>query len=145
MSEWTISPGAATAQLHATMAFADAGAPTAGASKLQLFASTQPTPGDVALTAPQAEILLATPCGTITAGVWSLTAADPSGSLVLTTGVPKWARWLSATGEWVADARVTDLAGTGAIRIGGGQTPADETGPMLYAGGLAVLGSTAFT
>ena len=142
---WDISPGAATAQLQATMAFADTGAPFSGGSRLYLYSSEKPTPGGAALTAPQAEIVLATPCGTITAGVWSLTAAEPSGSLVLTTGVPKWARWLSASNEWVADARVTDLAGTGDIRIGGGQTPAGETGPMLYAGGLAVLGSIAFT
>lgn len=142
---WAISSSAATAQLQATMAFADAGAPAAGASKLQLFASDKPEPGAAALTAPQAEIALATPCGTITAGVWSLTAAESGGALVLTTGVPKWARWLAANGEWVADASVTDLAGEGDIRIGGGQTPPGETGPMLYAGGLAVLGSTAFT
>lgn len=142
---WAISPGTATAQLQATMAFADTGAPAAGAARLQLFASDKPAPGAAALTAPQAEIVLATPCGTIAESVWSLIAAEPGGALVLTTGVPKWARWLSAAGEWVADGTVSDLDGTGAIRIGGGQTPPGDTGPMLYAGGLAVLGSTAFT
>lgn len=142
---WALSPGVAAAQLQATMSFADASAPAAGASRLQLFTTTQPAPGADANTAPQAEIVLATPCGVIAEGVWSLIVAAPGGALVMTTGVPKWARWLSATGQWVADASVTDLAGEGDIRIGGGQTPPGETGPMLYAGGLAVLGTTAFT
>ena len=142
---WTISPGVATAQLQATMAFADTGAPIAGAARLQLFTSTKPAPGANPASAPQAEIVLATPCGTITAGVWSLTAADPAGALVLETGIPRWARWLSATGTWVADGTVTDAAGSGDIRISGGQTPVGETGPLLFAGGLALLGSTAFT
>lgn len=142
---WTLSPAAATAQLQATMTFADTGAPGSGAARLQLFASTQPAPGAAPASTPQAEIVLATPCGTITAGVWSLTPADSAGALVLTTGIPRWARWLAANGDWVADGTVTDAAGTGDIRIGGGQTPEGETGPLLLAGGLALLGASALT
>lgn len=142
MSGWEISPAAAEVQLQATLAYADTGL---SASRLQVFTTTQPAAGAPEAADPQFEILLADPCGVITAGVWSLTAATPGGTLVLATGIPRWGRWLSASGAWVADGDVTDAAGTGAIRITGGTTPPGETGPMLFAGGLAVLGTTAFT
>lgn len=139
---WDISQAVADVQLQATMVFADTGA---GSARLQLFTSAKPDPGEPAGTAAQVEIVLAKPSGTITGGVWSLTPAEPGGALVLATGIPRWGRWISASGAWVADGTVSDLAGTAAIRIGGGATPEGETAPMLYAGGLALLGTTAFT
>lgn len=140
--DWQISPGAALIQLQATMAWADTGA---GSSRLQIFTSAQPASGDAAGAAPQVEFVLAKPCGVITDGVWSLTAAEPGGTMVLVNGIPRWGRWLTASGAWVADGDVTDLAGGGAIRIAGGATPEGDNSPMLYAGGLAILGATAFT
>ncbi len=140
--EWQISPAAALAQLQATMVLADTGP---AASRLQLFTNAQPAPGVEPGAAPQVEIALAKPCGVIAAGVWSLTAANPGGTMVLTNGIPRWGRWLTAAGEWIADGDVTDLASGGAIRIAGGATPEGDNSPMLYAGGLALLGTTAFT
>ena len=70
--DWQISPGAALIQLQATMAWADTGA---GSSRLQIFTSAQPAPGDAAGAAPQVEFVLAKPCVVITDGVWSLIAA----------------------------------------------------------------------
>lgn len=139
---WGISPAAALAQLQATMAFADTGS---GASRLQLFTTVRPEIGAVITDTPQVEIVLAKPCGIITAGVWSLIAADLGGAMVLANGIPRWGRWLTAAGGWVADGDVTDLDHTGAIRIAGGATPEGDDSPMLWAGGLAILGATAFT
>lgn len=140
--DWDISPAAALVQLQATMAWADAGP---AASRLQLFTSEQPAAGAEPGAAPQVEITLAKPCGVIVGGVWSLTAANPGGTMVLTNGIPRWGRWLTAAGVWIADGSVTDLDHAGAIRIAGGATPAGDNSPMLYAGGLALLGATAFT
>ena len=140
--DWQISPGAALIQLQATMAWADTGA---GSSRLQLFTNAQPSPGADAGVAAQVEFVLAKPCGTITDGVWSLIAAAPGGTMVLINGIPRWGRWLTASGAWVADGDVTDPDHNGAIRIDGGATPDGGTSPMLYAGGLAVLVGTAFT
>ena len=37
------------------------------------------------------------------------------------------------------------MAHDGDIRLAGGETPAGETSPMLYAGGLVLLGETSLT
>ena len=139
---WDISPNTALVQLQATMAWADTGV---GASKLQLFTNVQPAPGAPAGIEAQVEILLAKPCGVIVEGVWSLTAQSPEGSMVLATGSPRWGRWLTASGAWVADGDVTGTYFSGAIRIAGGAMTEGDTSPMLYAGGLAILSATAFT
>lgn len=140
--DWSLSPDAALVQLQATMAWADQGAANA---RLQLFTSPRPAAGAAAGGPAQVELLLAKPCGAITDGVWSLAALRPGGTMVLRDGIPRWGRWLSGTGAWLADGDVTDSAHDGAIRIAGGSTPAGDNSPMLYAGGLAVLGQTAFT
>lgn len=140
--DWDISPAAAQVQLQATMAWADTGP---GASRLQIFANVQPAPGAEPGAVPQVEITLTKPCGVIVAGVWSLTAADAGGTMVLANGIPRWGRWLTAAGDWIADGNVTDLASGGAIRIAGGATPVGDNSPMLYAGGLAILDAAAFT
>ena len=140
--DWDISPGTTLAQLQATMAFADQGI---GASRLQIFTAARVAGGAPAGEPPQFEIVLAKPCGAIVDETWSLIAAELGGTLVLTNGIPRWGRWLAGNGAWVADGDVTDMDGGGAIRLAGGQTPPGDNSPMLYAGGLAVLGSTSFT
>lgn len=140
--EWELSASAELAQLQATMAYADAGP---GASRLQVFTNTRPAAGAAAGASPQFEIVLTKPCGTIAGGVWTLTPADAGGSLVMVNGIPRWVRWLTAGGAWVADGDVTDVDHGGAVRIAGGATPPGDLSPMLYAGGLAVLVSSSFT
>jgi hypothetical protein len=140
--DWQLSPGAEIAQLEATMAYADQGS---GASRLLVFATDKPVPGAAVNATPQVEFVLAKPSGRITGGVWVLAAAQPGGSMVMATGIPRWARWLTAGGAWVADGDVTDADHGGAIRLAGGATPEGDTSPMLYAGGLAVLVSSELT
>lgn len=132
---WDIDLAVATAQLQATVAFADTGA---GSARIQLYTNPWPGAGDPGQP-PQAEIILAKPCATISGGVLGFNLAAEPGGLVMVSGIPRWARWVSASGARVADGTVTDDAHGGDFRIAGGSTPPGEDSPLLLAGSLAVL------
>lgn len=140
----TFSIGAdhALAQLAATIAFADQGP---ASSKICVYTTAQPATGADPGGAAQAEIVLAKPCGTISGGALALHVADPAGSLVAATGLPRWARWVNGAGALVADGTVTDAAGGGDFTVSGAATPPGETSPQLYAGALVQLGSVTLT
>ena len=137
----TIGPEHAMAQLAASLAFADAGA---SPSVIRLYADAAVAAGATPTTSPLAEITLAKPCGTVAAGNLTLHPADTAGTLVLVSGTPRAARWISGDGLLVAAGTVTDMANYGDFRVAGGTTaPGDDT-PMLYAGGLVLLGDVVF-
>ena len=60
--------------------------------------------------------MLAVPCASIVGGGLVLHVADPGGSLVLTTGMPRWGLWVNAAGDIVAEGSVTDEANGGSER-----------------------------
>lgn len=139
---FSIGPLIAAAQLTATVTAADdAGAP----GVIHLYANTQPAPGAPAGAAPLASITLAQPCATIAGGVLTLHPADNTGAMVLTTGIPRWARWERGDGAMVADGTVTDGDNGGDFQVAGAGTAPGETSPTLYAGGLVLLGATSLS
>ena len=134
----TIGPDHALAQLAASIAFADVGALP---SVIRLYADAGAATGAVPVDGPLAEVLLAKPCGTIAAGQLTLHVADPAGALVLVTGQPRAAQWVSGDDKLVAAGTVTDMDHGGDFRIGGAPTPPGDDAPALYAGGLVLLGA----
>ena len=137
-----IGPEHAMAQLAASLVFADAGG---GPSVIKVYTTTQPAAGAAPGGAEQAAIVLAQPCATLAAGVLTLHPADPTGAMVLASGLPRWARWERFDGLLVADGTVTDIANGGDFTLTGAATPPGETSPMLYAGGRALLGAVTLT
>ena len=131
-----IGPEHALAQLAASLAFADAGA---NPSRIHLYADAAVATGAAPAASPLAEIVLAKPCGTIADGALTLHPADSAGALVLVTGIPRAARWVSGDDMLVSAGTVTDTSHSGDFRIGG-TTPAGDDSPTLYAGGLVLLG-----
>ena len=134
----TLGPDHALAQLAASIAFADTGAQP---SSIRLYADAGAATGAVPVDGPLAEIALSKPCGSIAAGQLTLHAADPAGAMVLTTGQPRAAQWVSGEGKLVAAGTVTDMDHGGDFRIGGASTPPGDDTPALYAGGLVLLGA----
>ena len=133
-----VGPDLVLAQLAASIAFADAGAQP---SRILLYADALAGTGAAPSSAPLAEIALAKPCGSIAAGQLTLHVADPAGAMVLATGQPRAAQWVSGAGLLVAAGTVTDMDHAGDFRVGGAPTaPGDDT-PTLYAGGLVLLGA----
>lgn len=140
---WAISDGVTLAQLTATMAYADQGGAN---SRIQFYTTTIPeTLGSPVADTPQFEIVLAKPCGEIAGNVWTLIPNELGGTLVGANGIPRWARWIAGNGNWVADGNVSDTTHDGAFRLIGGETPEGDDSPMLYAGGLVVLGAISLT
>lgn len=140
---WRIGPVTALAQLQATIEAADAGP---GPSKIRLYTTARHIELDGAAgDLPQAEVVLAVPCASIVGGALVLRVADEGGTLVQTTGLPRWGQWVNGAGALVAEGSVTDDANGGDFRVTGGTTPPGETSPLLQAGGLVVLGATSLT
>lgn len=139
---FSIGPEHAAAQLAATIAFADGAAQP---SRILLYATEQPSTGADAGGSPLAEIVLAQPCATLTALGLTLHPADAGGTMVLANGIPRWGRWVRGDGLLVTDGTVSDLAHEGDFRLVGGATPEGDTSPMLYAGGMVLLGTFTLT
>ena len=139
---FSIGPAIAAAQLAATVIAAD---DAAGPSIIHLYANTRPAPGAPAGAAPLASITLEQPCATIAGGVLTLHPAVNTGTLVLITGIPRWARWERGDGALVADGTVTDTDNGGDFQVAGAGTAPGDTSPTLYAGGLVLLGATSLT
>ena len=139
---FSIGPVIAAAQLAATVSAAD-DAP--GPCVIHLYATTQPVPGAPAGADPLASVVLSKPCATVAGGVLTLHPADASGAMVLITGTPRWGRWERGDGALVADGTVTDTSHDGDFQVMGAATPDGDTSPVLYAGGLVMLGTTSLT
>ena len=132
-----IGPEHALAQLAASLVFADAGA---NPSRIYLYADAAVATGAAPAASPLAEIELAKPCGTIAGGVLTLHPADSAGTLVLVTGIPRAARWVSGDDMLVSAGTVTDMTHTGDFRVGGADTTPGDDSPKFYAGGRVLLG-----
>lgn len=139
---WEVGAVLALAQLQATITRADAGA---GSARVRTYTTDRPVSIDTAhADTPQAEIVLAKPCASIVDGVLVMHPLDDA-TMVMLTGLPRWADWIAADGSVLARADVTDMDHDGGWRLLGGETPAGETSPLLRAGGLVQLGATALT
>ena len=133
-----IGPEHAQTQLAGCVTFADTGALP---SRILLYADAGAATGAAPVGAPLAEIVLSKPCGTLAGGNLTLHPADAAGTMVMVAGLPLAAQWVSGDGKLVAAGTVTDLTHGGDFRVGGGTTPPGDTTPMLYAGGLVLLGA----
>lgn len=127
MSDFVVSSGTSAAQLNAVVAYADTGS---GNSYIAVYDAA-----DTLL----ATLLLAKPCGTVTAGVLRLTQEQPGGDMIAATGQATHADWFAGNGTLVAQGAVTDESGTGPFTLGG------TTGTQMYTGGRAILGETEIT
>lgn len=138
-----ISTATVVAQLYAVLQLIGTGAGTA-----RIVTYTTPRPlsiGQAHTDAPQASILLAEPPGDVIGGVLVLYAKDADGALVMHQGMPRWGDLVSRAGVIVARADVTDEAHGGPIQLRGGETPAGDNSPLLYAGSKVQLGSVVLT
>ena len=140
---WEVGPEAAAAQLAATIARADEGP---GFARVRIYTTPQPASIAVPRTdTPQAEVVLLKPCAAIVNGALVMYPRNVDGTLVMSTGLPRWADWVAADGSIIATSNCTDAANGGGGQLEGGETPAGETSPLLYAGGLVQLGATALS
>jgi len=96
---------------------------------IPLYDTVRPANGAAESATPLAVITLDKPAGTITDGVLTLTL--PPDVLIDVTGIAVWARIIVDSGI-VLDCDVTDVAGTGMIKLASTQ---------LYAGGTVRLAS----
>ena len=140
---WEVGPEATAAQLAATIARADQGP---GFARVRIYTTPQPASIAVPRTdTPQAEVVLLKPCAAIVDGALVMYPRNVEGALVMSTGLPRWADWVAADGAIIATSNCTDPANGGGWQLEGGETPAGETAPLLYAGGLVQLGATALS
>jgi hypothetical protein len=124
-----ISTAHKSARSAASVAFADTGVAN---SKLRLYASADWTG------TPLVEIILKKPCGTVNgSGLIVLEQATAGGDLIASTGAALTGDWINGDGDLVARGTVSDSAGTGDFKLQG------TSGTTLYAGGSAILGTTA--
>lgn len=138
MSELVLGLEHISAQLVASLEFADG---ASGPSSVILYGELPDLPRGIPAGGTIAEIVLARPCGMVAGELFTLLPASASGTMILTSGLPRWARWVRPDGKLVAAGTLTDLEHDGAFRLQGGTTPAGETSPLLQAGGLVMFGA----
>ena len=139
---WRIAPGASAEQLATTVLYADTGPANA---KVRLYSTTLPTVPGAHTDTPMAEVTLAKPCATVANGVLALHPLDAGGAMVLSSGIPRWGEWVNGAGALIVDGTVTDADHDGDFKVAGGSTPSGDNSPLLFAGGLVLLGDTSLT
>jgi hypothetical protein len=138
--EWRLGGALLLAQLQATLARLDIG--TEGNACVRLYTTTRPE--DMGTSpAPWLEIPLARPAGTIADGLLVLQPQSVAGTMVLTSGVPRWAELVAADGAVLAEGGVTAEGVGGCFEVAGGTVPEGEVAPHFYAGGLVTLTGSA--
>ena len=138
--EWRLGAALLLAQLQATLARLDIG--TTGNACVRLYTTARPDEMG-ASPAPWLEIPLARPAGVIADGLLVLQPKDAAGTMVLTSGVPKWAELVAADGAVLAEGGVTAAGVGGCFEVAGGTVPEGEVAPVFYAGGLVTLTGSA--
>lgn len=138
--EWRLSGALLLAQLQATLARLDIG--TTGNACVRLYTTNRPEEMGASL-APWLEIPLARPAGVIADGLLVLQPQSVAGTMVLTSGVPKWAELVAADGAVLAEGGVTADGVGGCFEVAGGTVPDGEVAPVFYAGGLVTLTGSA--
>lgn len=112
------------ARLQGTVAYLDSGTNNA---KVLIFGGTRPaTPNDAPGSTALVEIELTKPCGTVAAGVLTLT--QQADGLIAETGVATWARFVNGNGATAFDCDAGKGAGAWELQLAQAQ---------LYAGGAA--------
>lgn len=112
------------ARLEGTRSFLDQGAASA---KVRIYGGVRPaTPNDAPGSAMLVEIELTKPCGTVAAGVLTLT--QQADGLIAETGVATWARFVNGNGATAFDCDAGEGAGAWELQLAQAQ---------LYAGGAA--------
>jgi hypothetical protein len=86
----------------------------ASGGTLTLYTGPKPAAGGAATTSLGA-FDLSTPAGTVSGGV--LTFTDPSDIEVVANGTAVWARIADSSDAWVGDFTVSNLSGSGEIRL----------------------------
>ena len=112
------------ARLTGTLSFLDTGA---GVARIRIYNGTRPATGGT-VTTLLVEIPMDDPCGTVAAGV--LTLASAALPLVASSGVATWARVINGDDDFAFDCDVSDMAGSGDIKL---------PSTTLYAGGKTQL------
>lgn len=138
--EWRLGSALLLAQLQATLARLDIGA--TGNACVRLYTTARPEEMGTS-PAPWLEIPLARPAGVIADGLLVLQPQGVAGTMVLTSGVPKWAELVAADGAVLAEGGVTADGVGGCFEVAGGTVPDGEVAPVFYAGGLVTLTGSA--
>ncbi|WP_260673705.1 hypothetical protein [Comamonas aquatica] len=138
--EWRLGAALLLAQLQATLARLDIG--TTGNACVRLYTTARPEEMGVS-PAPWLEIPLARPAGMIAEGLLVLQPQSVAGTMVLTSGVPRWAELVAADGAVLAEGGVTAEGVGGCFEVAGGTVPDGEVAPVFYAGGLVTLTGSA--
>lgn len=100
------------AALTARRDFLDLGS---GNAKIQIYAGTRPAGGGSPSGSMLGEITLDRPCGVVNAGQLVLTSAvTPVAS---NSGTAVWARIVNASGTWAFDCDVSNMAGSGEVKL----------------------------
>jgi len=123
-----ITTALSEARLSGTIAFLDTGA---GNAAVRIYGEIRPaTPADTPTSVMLVQVSLTKPCGTVTAGVLTLTQLEDG--LIAETGTATWARIVNGDGATAFDCDCG--AGIGAWEVQLPQT-------TLFAGGSARLTS----
>ncbi|MFZ7309793.1 hypothetical protein [Comamonas jiangduensis] len=138
--EWRLGGALLLAQLQATLARLDIG--SEGNACVRLYTTARPDEMG-ASPAPWLEIPLSRPAGVIAGGLLVLQPQSAAGTMVLTSGVPKWAELVAADGVVLAEGGVTAEGVGGCFEVAGGTVPDGEVAPVFYAGGLVTLTGSA--
>ena len=140
---WDLSSEAELVQVQAVLARLDVGA---GHARIRIYTTAQPADGKVGNgDTPQCTLTLAKPCGAIVGSALTLYLQDPTGALVMHTGLPRWADLVAADDVVIGRCKATDMDGDGVVRRRGADTPEGETSPLFYAGGRLQLGAVMLT
>lgn len=116
-----ISSALADARLAAVVGFMQTGS---GSATANIYDGARPASGGVPAGNLLASIEFASPIGSVSAGV--LTITPTAESLIAASGEGSWARILNANGDFAWDCNVSDQAGTGELKL---------ASTTLYAGG----------
>jgi len=138
--EWRLGAALLLAQLQATLVRLDIG--TTGNACVRIYTTARPEEMGVS-SVPWLEIPLARPAGIITDGLLVLAPQDVAGTMVLTSGVPKWAELVATDGVVLAEGGVTAEGVGGCFEVAGGTVPEGELAPQFYAGGIVTLTGSA--
>lgn len=122
-----VSPAHNVARLAGTLSHLSTGP---GRASIEIYGTEEVGAGADAGGAPLVVIVLDNPPATLVAGALVLHQFEPTGDMILVSGIATWARFKNGAGAWNMDTDVSLAGQDGAVQL-----------PQLalYAGGLCVL------
>jgi hypothetical protein len=120
----TISQAHNEARLGGTKSYLDTGSSNA---RIRVYNGTRPASGGTPTTM-LVEIALDKPCGTVAAGVLTLSSSDLP--LIANSGTATWARIVNGNGDYAFDCDVSATGGAGEVQL---------PSTTLFAGGKTQL------